>query len=133
VNIGICYEDPGLALNARQLFDDFLSKHYRKRLVAARQIGTWKGHPISYAPKIARLTSPGRIVVGEAGRMTHPATGRRHLSGNAFGHVGRAGATQNLETTRRSRTDLLCADLTRSTTVGTDKFSTQFISHRERH
>jgi geranylgeranyl reductase family protein len=74
VNIGICYEDPELARNARQLFEHFLTKHYRERLAAARQLGTWKGHPISYAPTIARLTSPGRIVVGEAGRITHPAT-----------------------------------------------------------
>ena len=74
VNIGICYEDPGLARNARQLFDDFLTKHYRDRLASARQVGAWKGHPISYAPTITRLTSPGRLVVGEAGRITHPAT-----------------------------------------------------------
>jgi flavin-dependent dehydrogenase len=56
------------------LFEHFLTKHYRERLAAARQLGTWKGHPVSYARTIARLTSPGRIVVGEAGRMTHPAT-----------------------------------------------------------
>jgi menaquinone-9 beta-reductase len=74
VNIGICYEDPRLSRNARQLFQDFLTKHYRERLAAARQVGTWKGHPISYAATIARLTSPGRMVVGEAGRITHPAT-----------------------------------------------------------
>jgi geranylgeranyl reductase family protein len=74
VNIGLCYEDPELTRNARQLFQDFLTKHYRERLAAACQVGTWKGHPISYATTIARLTSPGRIVVGEAGRMTHPAT-----------------------------------------------------------
>src|SRR5215470_14423931 len=74
VNIGICYEDPYLARNARQLFQDFLAKHYRQRLAGARQVGSWRGHPISYGAHIARLTSPGRIVVGEAGRMTHPAT-----------------------------------------------------------
>jgi len=74
VNIGICYEDPHLTRNARELFQDFLTKHYRERLGAARQVGSWKGHPISYATTIGRLTSPGRIVVGEAGRMTHPAT-----------------------------------------------------------
>jgi menaquinone-9 beta-reductase len=74
VNIGICYDDLRPARNARQLFEHFLTKHYRERLAAARQLGTWKGHPVSYARTIARLTSPGRIVVGEAGRMTHPAT-----------------------------------------------------------
>jgi menaquinone-9 beta-reductase len=41
VNIGICYEDPGLGRNARRLFEDFLTKHYRERLAAARQVGTW--------------------------------------------------------------------------------------------
>ena len=74
VNIGICYEDPGLARNARHLFEDFLARHYRERLAEARQVGAWKGHPISYAPTITRLTSRGRIVVGEAGRITHAAT-----------------------------------------------------------
>jgi geranylgeranyl reductase family protein len=74
VNIGICYEDKSLERNARHLFQSFLDKHYRERLSAARQIGPWKGHPISFATTFARLTSPGRIVVGEAGRMTHPAT-----------------------------------------------------------
>src|SRR5262249_51474904 len=74
VNIGICYEDPHLKRNARQLFQNFLAKHYCELLGAARQAGSWKGHTISYGTNIARLTSPGRIVVGEAGRMTHPAT-----------------------------------------------------------
>jgi geranylgeranyl reductase family protein len=74
VNIGICYEDSDLTRNARQLFDEFLDRHYRVRLANARQVGRYKGHPISYATRLARLTSPGRIVVGEAGRMTHPAT-----------------------------------------------------------
>jgi menaquinone-9 beta-reductase len=74
VNIGICYDDPNLTQNARQLFDDFLDKHYRRRLGNARQVGACKGHPISYATTVERLTSPGRIVVGEAARMTHPAT-----------------------------------------------------------
>ena len=75
VNIGICYEDRLLERNARQLLQDFLDKHYRERLAAARQIGPWRGHPISFATDFTRLTSPGRIVVGEAGRITHPATG----------------------------------------------------------
>jgi flavin-dependent dehydrogenase len=74
VNIGICYDDPKLERNARQLFKSFLDKHYDARLADAREVGSWKGHPISYATSLAKLTSPGRIVVGEAGRMTHPAT-----------------------------------------------------------
>ena len=74
VNIGICYDDPQLAKNARALFSSFLDKHFRERLRGARAIGGWKGHPVAYASPIGRLTSPGRIVVGEAARMTHPAT-----------------------------------------------------------
>jgi geranylgeranyl reductase family protein len=74
VNIGICYGDPQLSRNARQLFQSFLAKHFGDRLKPARQVGVWKGHPISFQARIARLTSAGRIVVGEAGRMTHPAT-----------------------------------------------------------
>jgi geranylgeranyl reductase family protein len=74
VNIGICYEDPDHSRNARQLFDAFLAKQYAGRIAQGRQLGAWKGHPISYSLTVGRLTSPGRIVVGEAGRMTHPAT-----------------------------------------------------------
>jgi len=74
VNIGICYEDMPLEKNARQLFAQFLDKHYRDRLRGAHQVGSWKGHPVAYASPIGALASPGRIVVGEAGRMTHPAT-----------------------------------------------------------
>lgn len=74
VNIGICYEDRDRSKNARKLFAEFLEKHYRARLAGAVQIGDWKGHQISYTYKIERLWSPGRIVTGEAGRMTHPAT-----------------------------------------------------------
>jgi geranylgeranyl reductase family protein len=74
VNIGICYEDMPLEKNARQLFAQFLDKHYRDRLRGAHQVGGWKGHPVAYASPIGALASPGRIVVGEAGRMTHPAT-----------------------------------------------------------
>ncbi|MCC6752182.1 MAG: NAD(P)/FAD-dependent oxidoreductase [Deltaproteobacteria bacterium] len=75
VNIGITYEDaPDRRQRARELFQRFLDKHYAARLRHARQLGPWKGHPIIYSYAIEELTSPGRIVVGEAGRMTHPAT-----------------------------------------------------------
>ncbi|WP_298957586.1 NAD(P)/FAD-dependent oxidoreductase [uncultured Methylobacterium sp.] len=74
VNIGICYEDPKRERNARRLFDTFLDAHYRDRLQGARQAGALKGHPILWCDDVRRLASPGRLVVGEAGRMTHPAT-----------------------------------------------------------
>lgn len=74
VNIGICYADDRHEKNARRLFSAFLEKHYAARLRGARQRGDFKGHPIAWSYRIGALTSPGRIVVGEAGRMTHPAT-----------------------------------------------------------
>jgi geranylgeranyl reductase family protein len=74
VNIGIAYEDPHGTKNARELFRRFLDKHYAQRLARARPIGGWKGHPVATSYRIERLTSPGRIVVGESGRLTHPAT-----------------------------------------------------------
>jgi menaquinone-9 beta-reductase len=74
VNIGICYADADHAKNARSLFAAFLDKHYTGRLAGATPIGEWKGHPISWSYKIDQLWSPGRLVIGEAGRMTHPAT-----------------------------------------------------------
>ena len=75
VNIGITYEDDHKQKHARRLFQAFLDKHFRERLANATQIGKWKGHPIIYTYRIGTLHSPGRVVVGEAGRMTHPATG----------------------------------------------------------
>jgi geranylgeranyl reductase family protein len=74
VNIGITYEDPRGEKNARELFQRFLDKHYARRLAEARPIGGWKGHPVATSYTIERLTSPGRIVVGESGWLTHPAT-----------------------------------------------------------
>lgn len=75
VNIGITYEDDNKQKNARRLFEAFLQKHFRERLRGATQLGKWKGHPIVYTYRTGSLWSPGRVVVGEAGRMTHPATG----------------------------------------------------------
>jgi geranylgeranyl reductase family protein len=74
VNIGICYEDMSHRKNANALFDRFLQKHYGTRLTEAVQLNHWKGYPISYSYQVGKLQSPGRLVVGEAGRMTHPAT-----------------------------------------------------------
>jgi flavin-dependent dehydrogenase len=74
VNIGITYEDPRGERNARELLQRFLDKHYAQRLTHARRIGDLKGHPIVYSYRIEGLTSPGRIVIGESGLLTHPAT-----------------------------------------------------------
>lgn len=85
VNIGITYEDDGRGLSARARFQEFLDRHFAGRLRGAEQIGGWKGHPILYAYKLGRLGSPGRFVVGEAGRMTHPATGEGIYQGMQSG------------------------------------------------
>ena len=74
VNIGITYEDQDGTRNARELFQRFLDRHYAPRLAHATPIGGFKGHPIAYSYRIEGLTSPGRLVVGESGLLTHPAT-----------------------------------------------------------
>src|SRR5690606_8971626 len=76
VNIGITYEDPpdGSKVNARELFQGFLDTWFGERLKSATQLGQWRGHPISYTYNVDHLHSPGRIIVGEAGRMVHPIT-----------------------------------------------------------
>lgn len=97
VNIGITYEDGTDAANgangkakknARELFARFLEKHYGERLKNATQIGGWKGHPIVWSYKIGELTAPGRIVIGEAGLMTHPATAEGIYQGMRSGMLG---------------------------------------------
>lgn len=75
VNIGITYDDDDKSRNARQLFQSFLDKHYRERIAAGRQIGGWRGFPIVYTYQRRRWSTPGRLIAGEAGRLTHPATG----------------------------------------------------------
>jgi flavin-dependent dehydrogenase len=75
VNIGIGYEDASGRMNARAVFSEFLERHYADFLANARQVGDWKGQQISYSFKTGKLTSPGRIVVGEAGRIVDPASG----------------------------------------------------------
>jgi len=75
VNIGVTYEDDHKLKNAKRLFRAFLRKHFDERLTHAEPVGKWRGHPIVYTYRTGTLWSPGRVVVGEAGRMTHPATG----------------------------------------------------------
>lgn len=90
VNIGICYEDDGTdaTRNARALFQRFLDKHYTERLRGSTQIGPWKGHPVVWSYEIEKLTAPGRIVVGESGLMTHPATAEGIYQGMRSGMLG---------------------------------------------
>ncbi len=89
VNIGITYEEkPGEKQNARELFARFHEKHYADRLRHATQIGAFKGHPVVWSYKIDKLTAPGRVVIGEAGLMTHPATAEGIYQGMRSGMLG---------------------------------------------
>ncbi len=88
VNIGIVYPDDAHEKRARELFQAFLDKHYAARLRPARQVGKWQGHPVCYSYKIEKLSSPGRLVIGEAGRMTHPATAEGIYQGMRSGMLG---------------------------------------------
>ncbi|HHH27935.1 MAG TPA: NAD(P)/FAD-dependent oxidoreductase [Polyangiaceae bacterium] len=115
VNIGITYEDPVDAgagrdpknkKNARQLFQQFLDKHYAQRLKHGKQVGAWKGHPVVYSYSIDRLTGPGRVVIGEAGLMTHPATAEGIYQGMRSGMLG-AEAVADVLAGRQAEADAL--------------------------
>jgi geranylgeranyl reductase family protein len=88
VNIGICIdgeenspfarEHDGrkkTTRNIREVFENFLQDHFRDRLANARQIGKFKGHPISYTTWIQDCTGNGVLYLGEGARITHNATG----------------------------------------------------------
>jgi geranylgeranyl reductase family protein len=88
VNIGICIDGeedaPGArehdgrkktTRNVREVFEQFLQDHFRERIAGARQIGKWKGHPISYTTWIRDCAGPGVLYLGEGARITHNATG----------------------------------------------------------
>lgn len=80
VNIGICMDGEGpdgrkTERNVRDVFAQFLDDHYRARLAGTRQIGKWKGHPISYTTWIRDNSGDGVLFLGEAARITHNATG----------------------------------------------------------
>jgi len=75
VNIGITYVDePGQKRHARKLFERFLERQYGSRLTNATRLGAYRGHPVHTRVIPPKLHTPGRWVVGEAGRMVHPAT-----------------------------------------------------------
>jgi len=88
VNIGITYEDLDNERNARDVFKRFLERQYASRLTNAKQIGAWKGHPIAYSYRIGHLTSPGYMVIGESGLLTHPATAEGIYQGMKSGMIG---------------------------------------------
>jgi flavin-dependent dehydrogenase len=80
VNIGICIEGEGdggekTGRNVREVFQRFLDDHFRVRLMLARPVGRWKGHPIAHTTWIDHCHAPGVVYLGEAARITHNATG----------------------------------------------------------
>jgi geranylgeranyl reductase family protein len=108
VNIGITYDDDDKSKNARDLFRDFLDRHFKERLADAKQIGNFRGHPIVYCYRPHNLTSPGRIVIGEAGRMTHPATGEGIYQAMHSGMLA-AQAIQSVTTARSGEAQAFAA------------------------
>lgn len=106
VNIGITYEDADPKQNARELFARFLEAQYATRLRGATQIGALKGHPIHYSYEIGDLTGPGRLVIGEAGLMTHPSTAEGIYQGMRSGMMA-AEAVSDILAGRASEDDAL--------------------------
>lgn len=80
VNIGICMDGEDARgnktdRNVREVFQRFLDDHFAARLRNGRQIGRFKGHPISYTTWVSHTHVPGMVFLGEAARITHNATG----------------------------------------------------------
>jgi menaquinone-9 beta-reductase len=80
VNIGIVVDGDRVGAagelgNARGAFEAFLHRHFEERLRAARQVGRWSGHPISYGIWTQHAAAPGVLHVGETVRLTNAATG----------------------------------------------------------
>ncbi len=97
VNIGITYENPpGEKKNARELFRAFLDKYYTDNLRNATQVGGWRGHPVVWSYKIEQLWGPGRVVIGESGLMTHPATAEGIYQGMRSGMLAAEALTSIL-------------------------------------
>lgn len=103
VNIGITYWDPGVKHNAKTLFEGFLDRQLGDRLRNATRLGGYRGHPIKFNYRLPRLTAPGRVVVGEAGRMTHPATGEGISQGMRSGVFAADALTAILQRGRNER------------------------------
>jgi flavin-dependent dehydrogenase len=80
VNIGICIDGQDAAgqktqRDLRATFEKFLADHYGQALAKATQVGRWKGHPIVHTTWLQHMSSPGALLLGEAARVTHNATG----------------------------------------------------------
>ena len=64
-NIGLCiHRDRRRQRSIRDWFGSFLDRHFHQRLAGARQIGPWRGHPISTSVRIEHHAPPGVLVAG---------------------------------------------------------------------
>ena len=108
VNIGICMDGEGpdgrkTERNVREVFEHFLDDHYRERLGGTRQIGKFKGHPISYTTWIRDNIGAG-ILLPRRGGAHHPQRHRRgHLPGDAVGRLRRRRARRRRQRARQPR------------------------------
>lgn len=80
VNIGIAVDAGRVGAvgelgNIRTVFGQFLGEHFGRRLEGAREVGHRCGHPISYTSWMRQGGAPGVLYLGEAVRLTNPATG----------------------------------------------------------
>jgi menaquinone-9 beta-reductase len=80
VNIGICLDSTNRrgdkrSLGIRTLFQQFLDEYFGDRIKVARQVGVFRGHPITHTVWVDHCTRPGVLYLGEAARLTNNTTG----------------------------------------------------------
>lgn len=75
VNIGIClYEDRLRGRNVADVFDEFLERHYARRLKGAEPAGKSYSFVINTAGSVKDVYARGMLYAGEAARLCNPAT-----------------------------------------------------------
>ncbi len=75
VNIGIClYQDRLRGRNVADVFDEFLEKHYARRLKEAERAGKSYSFVINTAGSVKDVYAGRMLYAGEAARLCNPAT-----------------------------------------------------------
>ncbi len=75
VNIGVCLRQERLrGRNVADVFEEFLEKHYAKRLSGASQMGKSRSFVINTSGSVKAVYARGMLYAGEAGRLCNPAT-----------------------------------------------------------
>jgi len=98
VNIGLCLSPERLGgRSAKQVFADFLDRHFADRLAGATRVGGPRSHPIATTLRVEHHGPPGVLVAGEACRLVNPATGEGISYAVASGML----AAQTVEQARR--------------------------------